>query len=72
MLEELREQADSASNFDEELPRSPRLPYREKRFLGMTAFQRFFIVVLIFITFCILGVSFLVVAQKVMPGFILY
>jgi hypothetical protein len=72
MLEELRKQADSASNFDEEVPHSPQLPYREKRFLGMTAFQRFFIVLLLFLIICILGVSFLVVAQKVMPGFILY
>ena len=72
MLEELREQADSASHFDEEVTHAPRIPYREKRFLGMTTFQRFFISVLLFIITCILGISFLVVAQKVMPGFILY
>jgi hypothetical protein len=71
MLDELREQASSTSFVDDELPPNPRTHYRERRFLGMTAFQRFFIALMLLFIICILGSFFLVVAQKVVPG-ILY
>jgi len=71
MLEELREQADSESLFEEDAPIFERKPYREKRFLGMTAFQRFVITLMLLIITCILGIFFLVVAQKIIPGFLL-
>jgi hypothetical protein len=70
MLDDLREQA-SASSFDEEAPRIKR-PYRERRFLGMTAFQRFFVAMMFFFITCLLGTFFLVVAQKMVPGFLVF
>jgi hypothetical protein len=70
MLDELREQA-SSSTFEEEAPRI-KSAYRERRFLGMTAFQRFFIALMIFLITCLLGIFFLVVAQKIVPGFLFF
>jgi hypothetical protein len=71
MLDELREQASSTSFVEEELPPTPQAPYRERRFLGMTAFQRFFIALMMLFIICILGSFVLVVVEKVVPG-ILY
>ena len=71
MLDELREQASSTSFVEEELPPTPRAPYRERRFFGMTAFQRFFIALMMLFIICILGSFVLVVVEKVVPG-ILY
>jgi hypothetical protein len=71
MLDELREQA-SSSSFEEVSPKTQKRPYRERRFLGMTAFQRFFITVMLFFITCILGIFFLIVAQKIVPGFLIY
>ena len=70
MLDELRDQASSEEIFTEEAPRVERAPYRERRFLGMTASQRLVISVLFFMIVCILGVFFLVVSQKIVPGFL--
>jgi hypothetical protein len=70
MLDELREQASSTSFVEEEQPPTPRAPYRERRFLGMTAFQRFFIALMMLMIICILGTFILVVAEKVVPGFL--
>jgi len=71
MFDELREQA-SSSSFAEEAPRVERAPYRERRFLGMTAFQRFFITLMLLFITCLLGTFFLIVTQKIAPGFLVY
>lgn len=69
-LDELREQASSQAFLDE----SPQLravqPYRERRFLGLTAFQRFVISVLLFLITCMVGSFFLLVTQRVVLPFL--
>lgn len=72
MLDELREQAGSEEIFPEEAPRVERAPYRERRFLGMTASQRLVVSILFLMIVCILGGFFLAVSQKIVPGFLVF
>ena len=67
MLEEFREQASSSPLYEEETfvevkPRRPR-----RRFLGMTAAQRFMIAVMLLMMACLLGALLLLVTEKVVP-----
>ncbi|MCS6908087.1 MAG: hypothetical protein RML93_09435 [Anaerolineales bacterium] len=72
-LDQLREQA-SSQPFAEEEGSQPRtiLPERERRFLGLTAFQRFVLSVLLFIVTCMVGSFFLLVTQRVVLPFLNY
>ncbi|MDD2695134.1 MAG: hypothetical protein PHS96_01800 [Anaerolineales bacterium] len=72
MLDDLRNQASSATYIeDKELPHPEgRLPYRERRILGMTALQRFAIVTMLFVIACLLSTFCLLVTEKVMLPFI--
>lgn len=72
MLEEFREQADKTTNFEEDTVPPIIHTYREKRFMGMTAFQRFFILLMLFFIICLLGVFFLVVTRTIVPGFLVF
>lgn len=70
MLDDLRNSVNTA--YEEELAEEERI-LEEKRnivrppFLGMTAPQRFIISLILFLMVAIIGVSLLVVFQKIMP-----
>lgn len=68
MLDDLRQQADAESFEEEREPkRRPRRP--QKNFLGMTAFQRFIIVLMLFLITCLLGAFALLVTEKIFLPF---
>jgi len=72
MFEDLRQQAD-ADAFDEEEEAPPiekNIYFKERRFLGMTAFQRFVIAVMLFIIVCLLGTLCLLVSEKIVLPFL--
>jgi len=72
MFDDLRQQADAGA-FDEEEVAQPidkNIPYKERRFLGMTAFQRFVIAVMLFIIVCLLGTLCLLVSEKIVLPFL--
>ncbi len=69
-FDELREQASSAEFLKAAPETAPKRPYREKRFLGLTAFQRFFISLLLFLIVCMIGSFFLLVTQRVVLPFL--
>ncbi len=68
-LEELREQAIQQELLEGAPEVGTRLPYREQRFLGMTAFQRFFVALLLFMITCMVGSFLLLVTQRVVLPF---
>lgn len=78
MLDNLREQSDD-SFFKEEEP-TPETPeqkpgkIRRRRTFdqvtGMTAFQRFVLSVMFFLTICLLGFMLLVFTGKIVPSFL--
>ncbi len=73
MFDDLRQQSDESSfeqpKAEEKAPvRLPRRP--ERRFLGMTAAQRFVIAMLLLIMVCLLGSFCLLLFQKVVPPFL--
>ncbi len=65
MLDDLRNTAE-ASFIQEEtaIAEQQYLPKKEKRFLGMTAIQRFILAVLLLILVVVLGTLFLLVSGK--------
>lgn len=68
MLDDLREQANSATFFEEEeepAEEAKRAPARRK-FLGMTPAQRLVLALMLLMMTCIFGALFLVVSGKVM------
>jgi hypothetical protein len=68
MLEEFREQANTATFFEEEEEpeeEAKRIPIKRK-FLGMTALQRFLIALMLLLMTCIMGAFFLVVTGRVL------
>ncbi len=75
MFDNLRDQANSASFYDDEAqfreaeesarPRPKRGVTTDGRFLGMTPPQRFFVAVMILIAICALGAMLLLIAGKV-------
>lgn len=64
-LDDLRKQASSQTLLDEAPESVPAQPYRERRFLGLTAFQRFLISIMLLVIVCVVGVFFLLVTQRV-------
>jgi len=70
MLDDLRNSVNTA--YEEELAEEERI-LEEKRnivhppFLGMTAPQRFIVSLILFLMVAIIGVSLLIVFQKIMP-----
>ena len=71
MFDDFRRDADQAEleeAFKEEVP-FRRKPRRPRRLLGMTGFQRFVIMLMLFGMTCLLGVFCLLVTQKVVPIF---
>jgi hypothetical protein len=69
MLDDLRQQADAAPFEEEEEPR--RRPRRNrKQFLGMSAFQRFIISLLLLLITCLLGVFTLLVTERIVLPFL--
>jgi len=69
-IDELREQASSQEFLEDALEPEPALPYRERRFLGLTAFQRFILSLLLFFVTCLVGSFFLLVTQRVVLPFV--
>lgn len=69
-LEELREQARSQGFVEDAPEAAPIQPYRERRFLGLTAFQRFIIALLLLMIACMIGSFFLLVTQRVVLPFL--
>ncbi len=69
-LDELREQASSQAFLEPAREPAPRRQYRERRFLGLTAFQRFFVSLLLFLIICMVGSFFLLVTQRVVLPFL--
>ncbi len=69
-LEELREQAQSQGFVDETPEAAPIPPYRERRILGLTAFQRLIIALLLLMITCMTGSFFLLVTQRVVLPFL--
>jgi hypothetical protein len=69
-IDELREQAGSETFFEKSPDTEPASPYRERRFLGLTAFQRFIFSVLLFMITCMIGSFFLLVTQRVVLPFL--
>ncbi len=75
MFDNLREQANSASFYDDEAqfqeaegaarPRAKRRNTSDGRFLGMTPAQRFFVAVMILMALCALGSMLLLITGKV-------
>ncbi len=74
MFDNLREQADSGTFYEDEAPLEtavetsapqPSPVRRSGRFLGMTAIQRFILSVMLMMIVCILGSMFLLVAGKI-------
>jgi len=72
MLDDFREQADSASFFDEEKSNEyDEVPIEtEKQFLGMTPVQRFVIAFLLLAIVCLIGTFALLATEKVVLPFI--
>jgi hypothetical protein len=67
MLEEFREQANNSAFFEEEEPSEEvKKPPVKRKFLGMTAPQRFLIAVMLLLMTCMMGAFFLVLSGKVM------
>jgi hypothetical protein len=59
------------SDFDDEDYFDDETPSQERRyFLGMTPVQRFVIAVMVLMITCIIGTFYLLVTEKVVPGFI--
>lgn len=69
-LDELREQAASEAFFEKAPEPEPPAPYRERRFLGLTAFQRFILSLLLFMITCMVGSFFLLVTERVVLPFL--
>jgi hypothetical protein len=68
MLEDFRQDAESAPFEDDEPLRLP--PRPKKYFLGMSPFQRFVIASMLLMISCVLSVFALLVTEKVViPGF---
>jgi hypothetical protein len=71
MLDEFREQASTSPFIEEDVEEiyEEVKPARttERRFLGMTAAQRFVIALMILMMTCFLGVLTLVVTEKIVP-----
>jgi hypothetical protein len=66
MLDEFREQANAGTFFEEEEPEEEtKLPPVKRKFLGMTAAQRFLIAMMLLVMTCIMGALFLVVTGRV-------
>ena len=69
MLDDLRKQVDPSA-FEAESPEpAKKTPQAERRILGMTAFQRFIVALLLLSIVCLLGITFLLVTQKVVLPF---
>lgn len=68
-IDELREQAASEAFFEQAPEAEPPAPYRERRILGLTAFQRFILSLLLFMITCMIGGFFLLVTQRVVLPF---
>jgi hypothetical protein len=71
MLDEFREQANTSPYNEPEVEEvyeevKPDRP-SQKRFLGMTAIQRFFIAIMLLLMACFLGMLVLLVTGKVVP-----
>ncbi len=65
MLDDLRNSAEASFIEEESVLEAQRLiPTKEKRFLGMTAAQRFILVFLLLILVVVLGTLFLLVSGK--------
>lgn len=70
MFEDFRKQSDEGSNFeDEDLDSGIIISQPRTEFLGMTAFQRFVIALLLLLMICILGAFFLLVTGRVVLPF---
>lgn len=78
MLDNLRDQASSSPMFQDETPK-PDLPDQPKppkvrrtfdQMTGMTALQRFTLVFMLFIIVCLLGVTLLILTNKVVLPFL--
>jgi len=70
MFDNLREMSDDTSEFDEPLENifdQDLEEVSEGRFLGMTAGQRFFISLMLLATVIVLGITCLMVTEKVWP-----
>jgi hypothetical protein len=70
MFDNLREMSDDTSEFDEPMESlfEPDLEeVGEGRFMGMTAGQRFFISLMLLATVIVLGITCLMVTEKVWP-----
>jgi hypothetical protein len=70
MLDNLRDSASESPFFQEEEspPESPSSHRRpSKTILGLTAFQRFVLVLLLFFMTCVVGSFVLLITQKVVP-----
>ncbi|RPH62085.1 MAG: hypothetical protein EHM81_02940 [Chloroflexi bacterium] len=79
MFDDLRKDSDASAFFQEEEPVEPLLDVKPKKrssgglkindnnFLGMTAFQRFVISIMLMMVVCILGAMFLLVTEKILP-----
>jgi hypothetical protein len=64
MIEDLRKQADEAPEPGEESDKDRGQP-SERRFFGMTAFQRFVIALMLLMTTCLFGMFILMVTGKI-------
>jgi hypothetical protein len=69
-IDELREEASSETFFEKAPEPEPTPPYRERRLLGLTAFQRFIISLLLFLITCMIGSFLLLVTQRVVLPFL--
>lgn len=70
MLEDIREQAETAPFIDEEadqIVNEERSPQLESHFLGLTPAQRFVIALMILLVICILTTFTLLVTEKIVP-----
>jgi hypothetical protein len=70
MFDNLREMSDDSSEFDEQLENIFEQDLEEVgegRFLGMTAGQRFFISLMLLATVIVLGITCLMVTEKIWP-----
>jgi len=70
MFDDLREQADAASVFDEaESPLPEVSSLGSKHFLGMTPAQRFVIALILLLAACVLSAFCLLVTEKIVLPF---
>jgi hypothetical protein len=73
MLDNLRDSASESPFFQEEEspPEGPKSSYRRpsKTLLGLTAFQRFILALLLFFMTCVVGSFLLLITQRVVPNF---